>query len=95
MYRHPELLQREFPIDAKTIQLAIRQSLIDDEDARDVRPLQSLLSRALSTTPKMGSHEKRRIAYISSAAWDIVPAEGYEDDEKSPATSRGSQEEIE
>lgn len=80
MYRHPELLQREFPIDAKVIQLAIRQSLIDDEDAKDVRPLQSLLSRALSTTPKMSSHEKRRIAYVSSAAWDIVPTEGYEDD---------------
>lgn len=82
MYRHPELLQKEFPIDAKVIQLAIMQSLLDDEDSRDVRPLQSLLSRALATTPKMTSHEKRRAAYVSSATWDIVPSDGYEDDDK-------------
>ncbi len=82
MYRHPELLQKEFPVDAKVIQLAIMQSLLDDDDARDVRPLQSLLSRALATTPKMASHEKRRAAYVSSATWDIVPSEGYENDVK-------------
>lgn len=72
MYQNPLLLKQQFPTDVAELTKVIMQSLLVDDEKRDVRPLMSILQRIETLDSRMKRHIKRRKTLIAAADWNIV-----------------------